>query len=428
MKRLFSRRRVAIFQAHWRLHSNVVYMALLLSKEGYAVDVFLHDVAESGLESELKTAGRVCVYRISDQDKLDLWSSRLEEQNTQSFWQAAGLWHVTRFALRAGRFIRRRIVRHWEEAELAAHRINRRTLRGMRWKKYSAIIAVDKGGIAWAGPLIEERKRVPTIYYSLELYTRDHLICRKPYWARLKALEERYYPRCRATIIQDAARAEVLFQDNRISKMSVAYVPISRMGSVIRERSNWLRTQFYLPQDIKIILVYGEISEGRLSLQLSELAQSFPPNWRLVFHGPGSETIRRRIAEIDKLGRVLVSSVVVPTKEEPNVVASADVSLVLYGETNKNDVLTGFSSEKLALSLQCGIPIIAFNYPTYSHIKAEGCGALINGIDEIPTAIAKSLDAYTSYRERAFAVFERYYRYESNFAAVQNLLKDVAIR
>jgi glycosyltransferase involved in cell wall biosynthesis len=297
----------------------------------------------------------------------------------------------------------------------------------MRWKAYSTVIAVDKGGIAWAGQVIEEGRHVPTIYYSMELYTRDHWVCRKPYMARLKSLEERYYPSCRGTIIQDAARAEVLFQDNRISAMRVAYLPISRMGPVTRERSNWLHTLFGLTQDIKIILVYGLISEHRLSPELSQLAQSFPPNWKLVFHGQGSEAVRRRIAEIDELGRVLISSIIVPTNEEPNIVASADVSLVLYGDTNKNDVLTGFSSEKLALSLQCGIPVIAFNYPSYSHIKAEGCGVLINAIDEIPAAIAKTLDAYSSYREHAFKVFERYYRYESNFAAVRTLLKDVAI-
>jgi glycosyltransferase involved in cell wall biosynthesis len=203
-------------------------------------------------------------------------------------------------------------------------------------------------------------------------------------------------------------------------------VPISRMGPEMRERSNWLRNQFSLTQNTKIILIYGMISETRFSPELSQLAQSFPSNWKLVFHGQGSEAVRQRVAETDKLGRVVVSSAMVPMNAEPNVVASADVSIVLYGDTNKNDLLTGFSSEKLALSLQCGVPVIAFNYPTYSHIEVEGCGVLINGIDEIPEAIQKILNAYSSYREHAFAVFERYYRYEYNFPAVTNLVENVA--
>jgi hypothetical protein len=53
---------------------------------------------------------------------------------------------------------------------------------------------------------------------------------------------------------------------------------------------------------------------------------------------------------------------------------------------------------------------------------------LINAIDEIPAAIAKTLDAYSSYREHAFKVFERYYRYESNFPAVRDLVNDVAFQ
>jgi glycosyltransferase involved in cell wall biosynthesis len=437
IKRLFSPPRIAIFQAHWRLHSSVVYLALLLSKEGYAVDVFLLHVDELGQEGVLDSAEHVCIYRISHRDKLGVWISQLDNEGTQSFWRA-GIRRVTQFGLRAIRFIQHRVGGHRneiyslrsefvrDETELATPRINRRILRRMRWKAYAATIAVDKGGIAWAGPIMETCRSVPVIYYSLELYTRDHWMCNIPYMARLKVLEERYYPSCRGTIIQDAARAEVLFEDNQISSMHVAYVPISRTGPEIRERSNWLRTQFHLTPDIKIILVYGMISVTRLSPELSQLAQFFPPNWKLVFHGQGSEAVRQRISETDRLGRTLVSSAIVPMNEEPNVVASADVSIVLYGDTNKNDFLTGFSSEKLALSLQCGVPVIAFNYPTNSHIKAEGCGVLIDAIDEIPEAIEKTLNEYSSYRENAFAVFERYYRYEYNFPAVLNLLKNVA--
>src|SRR5215471_713424 len=107
--RLFSPPRIAIFQAYWRLHSNVVYLALLLSKKGYGVDVFLLDVDEWGQESVLESAERVCIYRISHRRKLDLWISQLDYEGTQSYWRS-GIRCVTQFGLRAIRYILHRIA------------------------------------------------------------------------------------------------------------------------------------------------------------------------------------------------------------------------------------------------------------------------------------------------------------------------------
>jgi glycosyltransferase involved in cell wall biosynthesis len=115
---------------------------------------------------------------------------------------------------------------------------------------------------------------------------------------------------------------------------------------------------------------------------------------------------------------VRLSLDLVDLAKEPEVMRSADISLVLYQNETQNDCLTGFSSEKLALSLQCGVPIIAFNYPSYEHIRDEGCGILVDDLSEIPRAASKILADYTNYSSRAYRAFEKYYRFEANFQKV----------
>jgi glycosyltransferase involved in cell wall biosynthesis len=110
----------------------------------------------------------------------------------------------------------------------------------------------------------------------------------------------------------------------------------------------------------------------RLCPEIAEVAQSFPAEWLLIFHGWGSDRVVEKIRAIDKKGRVRFSLELLDQSEEASVVASADLCLVLYNHDCINEYLTGFASEKLALALQCGVPVIAFAYPSFRHVKTEG--------------------------------------------------------
>src|SRR5262249_40244106 len=174
-----------------------------------------------------------------------------------------------------------------------------------------------------------------------------------------------------------------------------------------------------------VILSYGLIVEGRLCLKIATLAQDFPDDWVLVFHGFGDASIIKKIYDIDAKKKVRCSLDLVDLSSEPDVMGSANISLVLYQKEVQNDRLTGFSSEKLALSMQCGVPIIAFNYPSYEHVLEEGCGVLVDDLSEIPRAGSKILADYANYSSRAYRAFEKYYRFEANFQKVLVALEDL---
>jgi glycosyltransferase involved in cell wall biosynthesis len=422
------RPRIAIFQAFWRLHSNTIYTAWLLAAAGYRVDVFLFKVDVSLIPLEMFGHSPDIFVHSYDPEYV---RGKLSLQGSISVAAGApaGSKHpLRRLWSRIGRTLRnfRDGFRLWtsSDAGLIPSAVLRATADVIGTGCYQALIGVE-GGLVWAGKVA--RNHAPAlIYHSHHLFTADQ---RSTLWLkRMKAAEEKYHARCWATIVQDPERGRVLLADNKISReMKMTFLPISRFGEAIGPMSRWLQSNLQLPETKVLVLCYGIIEESRFLTELIRTAQFFDENSLLVFHGWGwhlGEALKT-VSRIDKKDKVRFSSHLVGLNEEGVVVGSAHVSLALYKDTRKNDQLTGFSSEKVALSLQCGVPIVAFEYPSYEHIAAEGCGVLVKDLADIPAAVRTIMADYAGYRSRAFAVFERHYRFETNFQGVLQALEEL---
>jgi glycosyltransferase involved in cell wall biosynthesis len=295
-------------------------------------------------------------------------------------------------------------------------------------KTYTAFIGIEKLGLLWADSVAADAS-VPLVYWSLELYTWDHWYCQDLVNQRIKLAEERVHRRCQATIIQDKMRGDYLLKDNGVTRdMRMVYFPISRSGQYRNSKDEWLRQSLNLDDQIAIILSYGIVMESRYVFELTQSAQNFPKNWILVFHGPRAynSTATEEVLLLDKNNKVRVSHQLVPSADELKILSSATISLVLYDSILMNNELTGFASEKLALSLQAGVPIIAFDHRSYAHIRELKCGVLIKDISELPTAIDCVLSDYDLFKANAFLAFERYYRFENNVTQLNNLIDQLA--
>ena len=415
------RPRVALFQAFWRLHSSTVYSAQVLADSGYRVEVFLFTVDDSIPMSALNDAEGIFVHRIEAGKNFprSAGGSSLPVPQLRRIFSALRrrammpLWSYVLLLLKS-------------DKGLIPKDVLDQTIRAMDGQRYRAYIGIEKGGLIWAGA-IARRRPTALIYSNLELYKRNHPFFVSSMWARrIKAAEEMNHARCWATIVQDPIRGNVLLDDNRITRSTrMLYVPTSRMGRPVSWKSRCWRRQLGIEEEKIVIVSHGMIAEGRFCIELAELAQAFPDNWLLVFHGFGERSIIHRISNIDTKQHVRLSLDLVDLAKEPEVMRSADISLVLYQNETQNDCLTGFSSEKLALSLQCGVPIIAFNYPSYEHIRDEGCGILVDDLSEIPRAASKILADYANYSSRAYRAFEKYYRFEANFQKVLAALNEL---
>jgi glycosyltransferase involved in cell wall biosynthesis len=291
---------------------------------------------------------------------------------------------------------------------------------------YSACIGIEKKGLIWAAQ-IAQKLHVPYLYHSLELYTAEHPEVRKSANARiLKNVEKIYHKNAYATIIQDERRGEILLRDNGVKNERKLFVPISMLGPAYRKRSRYFQAKLCLPDDTSVILNFGLIWKERLCFEVTKIAQNFPNNWVLVFHGHEEDGEIKKIRSIDRKNKVIISSQFVDESRIQEVVSSAHIALVLYKSNLQNDILTAFSSEKLALCLQCGLPIIAFNYPGYEILTEYKCGALIKKIEELIPAIQKIMNSYDEYRQNAFKCFEAKYEYSHNYHKVVETINQLA--
>src|SRR5262249_9995475 len=164
------------------------------------------------------------------------------------------------------------------------------------------------------------------------------------------------------------------------------------------------------------ILYFGQIWEKRHLLELADIAQTFPQDWALVIHGWGQESSIANIRARDPGGRVLFSLDLISSADLPRALASADIGLALYSDEIKNDMLTAFSSEKMAIYMQSGVPFIGFDYPGYDRLAREDqCGRVISAMHDLPGAIREILSAQDVFRQNAHRAFARYYDFAANF-------------
>jgi glycosyltransferase involved in cell wall biosynthesis len=206
----------------------------------------------------------------------------------------------------------------------------------------------------------------------------------------------------------------------------VAQLPVSAWGPPKLSNTDWLQKRFAQLEGKIVIISFGVIRRERLSRDLVRVAQTFPFEWQLVLHGFGSAEEIGTVRALDTGGRVCLSLEIAPTEQRDQVICSADVGLVVYADSSLNDRLTGFSSEKIALCLQCGVPIVALRYETYEHIEIEGAGKLVDTLEEIPAAVSEILADYSDYQRRARKCYERYYRFEENFLPVFSAISEVS--
>jgi glycosyltransferase involved in cell wall biosynthesis len=434
---------IAIFLADWPVQSQLANCALMLVEAGYRVEIFL---AQTWSYVNLERLGQVGGITIYDLPKVGqpvvptppIGAPLTFRQRCPRFLRGKVLglgWLATRMRsahavldIWMQRLLQRVLhrFRMWRnpEGSLLPAGVVPRAVRLMAGKDYRYLIGVEKKGLIWAGQ-VAERLSVPFLYYNLELYVEDFgRLFRKGSrdFKCLRRVECKYHRRAAGTIIQDPERASVLLRDNGLSfsRSPTYYVPVSVLGGLFQQPSNFLRDTLKLPVDCKLVLYFGQICEDRYCLKVAELAQEFPEDWLLVMHGwPDSPVVLDKIKAVDQRGRVVLSLEMVPAEEIQHLIASADVGLALYDGKIQNDKLTAYSSEKVALYLQCGLPFVAFDFPGYRELaERDRCAATITSLPGLPRAIQTILAAQAEYRAGAYQAFLKHYDYRSNFVQV----------
>ena len=422
---MIDNKRIGIFQLEWELQVQTLHLITMLAKEGYTVDVFLHKNQIVADFDYLKSDYQDVHFHIFDPIYYSFFNvpgkSHHCGQRIINF--SKKIYRILKQSVSEGLFERLLYLLNSDRNLVKADLINQTTAL-MAGKTYVCFIGIEKMGLLWSGKLAGTMK-VPNIYYSLELYTHNHpFVQRSNRKKRVKIFEEYYHKQCRATIVQDEMRGRILYEDNHVdmSMVEPIYLPVSSLGECVRIKTNTIEQMFNLKHSDILILYYGWMAAGRKIDELIRITKEFPGGWKLILHGIDAMNVHKFIRENNGSNQVLVSTKFLSHEGLMNLISSATVGMVLYDDSNLNNILTVFSSEKICMYLKCGIPIIAFRYPGYDIFENYRCGVLIQSMSEIPSAIRKILENYSSYRENAYRCFEENYEYSKNFSGLKKYL------
>ena len=403
--------RLGLFVYEWAMYSLMKDFAVKLAESGYLVDIFY-----KAMPAPIELADVHALYshqniRYFDSTEPQTWSGNLARRARILLNRAA---------------ITLRIPRNYRPECIVDHKTLAQSRRIVGSARYSCLIGIEKKGLVWAG-LLAEAFACPLMYYSLELYTEDNPEIDRYYHVR--NAEKKYHRICCATIIQDEPRAQALFESNAAEGGDTILLPVAVRGSRIHGKSDFLRRRCNIPRSKKILLYYGFLHERRLITQLVQAANGFGDDFILALHGWGSGKYLDYLRSISDRTKVAFSLDAVPEQDIVDLIASADIGLALYATTNSNDRLVAFSSTKMAYYAQCGVPVIAFDTPSFRQLLgAHSCGELITSMEEIPHKAHKILRGYNSYRRKAYLAFRRFYDLDANFERFLPRFKEVLSR
>jgi glycosyltransferase involved in cell wall biosynthesis len=263
-------------------------------------------------------------------------------------------------------------------------------------------------------------------YYSLELLLSSDLVTDAD--RRAKQVERELSRQAAFVVVQDAARARLLADDNGLDERRLVLVPNAPLGRARRRPSGYWHHRFELGPERKVLLHAGSLGAWTGIDQVVTTASTWPDDWALVVHtrydASSSEYVRALRARAAP-GRVFWSLKPVSSDAYEALVDGADAALALYLRseesvlTGRNVETIGLSSGKLAYALRAGVPVIVNRSTSIaSLIQQEGCGVLVDEPGDVGNVLPAIAQRHEQLAERACAFFERYLQVEPAFEEV----------
>jgi glycosyltransferase involved in cell wall biosynthesis len=249
------------------------------------------------------------------------------------------------------------------------------------------VMIVSRPESAFWAASIAKLKGMRLVYFSFELFG-EQLV--KPS-GLLKAFE-RFMLRhmADAVITQNSCRAEVLEKERgaRVAPLLVHnYKPIHwdhRPGGK-------LRAKHALKPGTRVVLYEGMIVDGRWLEYVAQSVLHMPQDVVLVMMG--QEKLKWRQVHAEEIraalgtGRLILTGPV-PHDELPDHVADADVGVIIYDDTVRNNLYC--EPGKLSDYIAVGVPVVAPNFPTIGPVVRDfDIGRCFDG--HSPEAIAATI-------------------------------------
>lgn len=246
--------------------------------------------------------------------------------------------------------------------------------------KSDLVIGIDEGIIPASRQA--SKNKSPVLFLSYEIFYDKELVL----W-RDKCLKRKMVKACKnifCAITQDAIRAESLACEFNIAKDKIICIPVAGNGCVTRTKNTYLYEHCNIPKDKKILLHFGSVASWSMAQWLMQQARNLPKDWVLVIHDRYGTPFGTTLQTKEKL---YFSNQPLKHKDLAKIIQSATACAVLYApqydskHTGRNLEEIGFSSGKLSLALQHGIPVVVNMAAHATLVATHSCGISI-----IPTS------------------------------------------
>jgi glycosyltransferase involved in cell wall biosynthesis len=175
--------------------------------------------------------------------------------------------------------------------------------------------------------------------------------------------------------------------------------PQMQVRDVPKEKSNYFREKFSIPDSSKVFLYLGNLERGRGIHEILKAFSTLGSDRVIVFMGSGS--LEKEISDYIKDNDNIFLHKPVMHNQVTRIASSADIGICLIENVSLSNYYC--LPNKLFENIFSGLPVIASNFPDMSElIKKYGVGVIVENSAERLMEVIRDIDA-SSFKKENFS-------------------------
>lgn len=295
-------------------------------------------------------------------------------------------------------------------------------------ENYDFVWVHDEKGLLWAECIKKEHNlQCPVVYHCVELYW-EHFLCQKNrkinYYSQYVLFEyaRKILMNTALIVIQDKDRWDVLCRYTGASEKKYVFFPVSMYDYNLKiEKYNTISKVIYYPTII---------AEKRRCLELIRIFKCIKmKDLKLEIHGIHADPGYLKLLKRERLSdRIVLSNFAMSYEDLIKKHREIWCVFIYYGEEDDNDKYVVNSSNKIAMALQAGKPIISIgNYRISEMCKEFGCGIALKewNVKEFESAVRLLNSNYEKFCRQARKCYEAKYNASNYYEDVLKGMMEV---
>jgi glycosyltransferase involved in cell wall biosynthesis len=288
--------------------------------------------------------------------------------------------------------------------------------------KPDIVIGVEKKGLICADR-VSKKYSIPLVHFCLELFYGD---VPHEYTHQTLSRELSCIRRLSHLIIQDSARYQFYQSATGITSKSVSFIPVSTRPCDAYVNSIKKNISFALDTDTISPLTFlyaGQVGHYPHFVKFIKAWNLLPPQYQLIMQVHGNPTyISDIVLAASGSKNVTIRTSFLTYSCLQSLIQNCDVGIAFYHESDKNQELIAYASQKTASYFQHGKPIITHKNKSFHDLFQNiPCGLMISSdFTELEKTIEILEVNYSSYSENSLKAHKTFFNATTNAACLSH--------